>query len=99
VLLTYGDKQFQKTKLKQSELVPCFEKVIITKDPSKKTVLSEFKKSRENVLVLDDEQKIISEAKKEGCLAIKVKKGVKNSKYYEKLLQRIDRALEQQRLS
>lgn len=64
VLLTYGQKEFQLVKLRQSGLQTYFTEIIVTNERSKEKELLRLRAQYGSVLILDNSELVLATAKK-----------------------------------
>jgi len=80
-LVSYGDKKFQRAKIENTGIVPFFEKIIITSDINKVSVLKKLLKKNEKAIFVDDNPETLSAVKKEFPQIITVRMKRKEGKY------------------
>ncbi len=64
ILLSYGEKKFQKEKIENSKIIKYFNKIIITQDINKVSDLKKILKEKEVGLFVEDAPNTLYEAKK-----------------------------------
>lgn len=93
ILLTYGAKQNQSRKIKQSRLTKYFEKIIITSSTFKKHDLNKLRPKNKDVLIIDNSPHVKRIADSMNIPMIKVKEHGKDRAYFEKLYHKISKLL------
>ncbi|RJP45952.1 HAD family hydrolase [Candidatus Parcubacteria bacterium] len=91
MVLTHGHPEYQRWKIDQSKLLRFFNRVIATKEHTKRRELLRFyKKFGSNITLIDDSRIVVAVARNIGMRAILVRKGRKDERYYRQLSRRIE---------
>ncbi len=80
-LVSYGDKKFQRAKIENAGIVQFFEKIIITSDINKVSVLKKLLKKNEKAIFVDDNPETLSAVKKEFPQIITIRMKRREGKY------------------
>ncbi|MBI4272876.1 HAD hydrolase-like protein [Candidatus Uhrbacteria bacterium] len=91
-LVTHGDPYYQRVKLQQSGLAHYFSRVLVTPEITKEKMLRRlYAQSRGKILMIDDSRRVQQSAGGIGFPIIKVRKSYKDSMYFAKLYETVEK--------